>query len=378
MNNSDKYELIDNVLSNQLSESDKLIFDELVTSDPNFLKEVEKVRVANKAIHQLGLFETSNKLNALHKKQVKIKTRQRYLSFGAVTILLIGLASYGFYQINSVEKRTSFIPHSLEVTREKTVIDKQHQITSKSSINKSITNTKNPQEEQSPHKESDLYIKDTTKTLEIKKAIDFSEINEIPSVVIDTFTNSDTMEIQILPKASIKKKICGDILLSNYNTKPSCIGEQNGAIIFSEKALIGGFLPYKTYIYKLNEEENYLYKDQLSFGQYFIKVIDANGCVDTISNIFITEQRCLKRINESFSPIYGESWEYPKIKGVSEYTVFIKDKANILILEKDVFLNEETDWNGYLDNGTMIKKGIYFIEIKYQQETYFVGSITII
>ena len=145
-----------------------------------------------------------------------------------------------------------------------------------------------PQEEQSSHKKSDLHIKDTIKKLE--KAIDFSEINEIPSVVIDTSTNSDTTEIQIFPKASIKKKICGDILLS-YNTKSSCIGEQNGAIIFSEKALIGGRLPYKTYIYKLNDEENYLYKDQLSSGQYFIKVIDANGCIDTISNIFITEQR---------------------------------------------------------------------------------------
>ncbi len=379
MYNSDEYELIDKFLSNQLSPSEKLVFNELAMSNPDFMTEVEKVRATNQAIHHLGLLETSNKLDQLHKKQVKIKTKLRYW-LGGVIVVAVLLGGYGLYKITTTEKKSSITPHSLETTTETITID-EHQETNNSPINKVITN-KDIQEDKSPIQKSDSPIKDIIKPFKAEKinSLPKSKINDNPSKVLtNTPNNSENMKVgEVSKEKEPVKIICGEIVLSDYRTKPSCIGEQNGAIIFSNNSLTGGTSPYKTYIYQLDNEDNYLDKRQLASDQYAMKVVDANGCIDTIPNISITEQRCLKRINDSFSPTYGESWEYPKITGVSECTILIKDIANHTILEKQILLDEETDWNGFLENGTMISQGIYFIEIKDEQETYVIGSITII
>ena len=82
--------------------------------------------------------------------------------------------------------------------------------------------------------------------------------------------------------------------------------------------------------------------------------------------------------DDSFSPAYGESWSYPEFEGVSEFTLILRDVSNVTVLEKQVSLGEETDWNGQLENGTTIEKGVYFVEIKSDQETYAMGTITVV
>ena len=380
MNNIDKYELIDKFLSNQLSQSEKVIFDDLVINDSDFSNEVEKNRNANKVIHQLGLFETSNKLNLLHKQQTRAKTNKRYWSLGAAAILLGG---YGLYSIVTVEtKSNSVTPKSIEITVEK------ERINDDKVISKPIVSTatiENIQEEKSTVISKDLEKIGVVESPEIKKVVDLSGTNEVTlniiedtSDVIYTAVLANT-EIETISEEPTKKEIiCGDIVLTTFNTEPSCIGEQNGKLIFSQDSLVGGALPYKTFIYRLGDQSNYLDKNQLASGDYAIKVVDANGCKDVITDIIIKEERCLQRIDDSFSPRYGEKWQYPKIAGVSEYSFVIKNMANVTILEKEVSLDQETDWNGVLENGSILEKGIYYVEIKSDQETYAMGTITIV
>jgi hypothetical protein len=380
MCNTEKYELIDNFLSNQLSKAEKSTFDKLVIDDSDFSNEVEKVRITDKVIHQLGLLETSNKLNQIHIKKNNAKSNYRLLAIGAV-VLCIGL--FGLYNLNSNEKKaTAPNQNSFEVATKKTVTNKD-KITSE--IQYKEANSKNIQEETSPVVYAESKKIDTINTQATKSIVDTSFPNEVAlTIVNDTsglvppITSEETKNDTITKEHTRNEVICADIFLTEYSTEPSCIGEGNGELVYSDEAFLGGLSPYKTFIYRLDDEENYLENNQLASGEYSMKVVDANGCPATISNIRISEKRCLQRIDETFAPVYGESWEYPKAAGVYEYTVIIKDMADLTILEKQVSLNEETDWNGQLENGTTIQKGVYFVAIKNEDEVFFIGSMTII
>jgi hypothetical protein len=380
MYSSDKYELIDKFLSNQLSNAEQTTFDGLMIKDPDFTNQVEKMRITNTAIHQLGLLETTKKLNQLHQKKTNAKAKFRVWATSAA-FLSIGI--YGLYNFTTEEQPfTVSKPNSTKTSTKSTVNNDIKTNTNKeiSKISPSVV-----EEQKSPVAYDDSERIEQINTTTKKDFVDTTLSNEfsltttkdtsnlVSSLMLDETENKTTYK-----ESTINISICKDITLTEYRTEPSCIGKQNGELVFSNEAFSGGFSPYKTFIYRLGDEENFLDKNQLQSGEYSIKVVDAKGCVDTVSNITIIEKRCLQRLDESFSPAYGESWQYPKIPDISEYTVIIKDMANNIILEKQVSLNEESEWQGELENGTIIKKGIYFIEIKNGNEVFSIGSMTII
>ena len=355
-------------------------FNKLIREDPNFWNEVKGEQYTDNIIHQFGLLETGKKLDLIHTNKKKTKIKYWGATFGAVAILL---GSYGLYKITYRPQKPIPSAQPVELTVKK---DSLNDTLKRDRVSDKKTIVENIQQEILPIQINDLENKKEKEEKPEKTEIaDLPKTNEIPSAIIsDTLkhisaVSSEGIEPQTISKESKPKVfICGDLSLTNFTTNPSCIAEENGALIFSNNSLKGGTSPYKTYVYSLNEEGNYLDRNQLSSGKYSIKIVDSKGCVSIVPNIIITEKRCLKRIDESFSPMYGETWIFPTIKGISEYTVTLTDMANHLVITKQVSLDEESEWNGELENGTVIQKGVYIVEIKDEQETYFIGSITII
>tara|TARA_B100000809_G_scaffold239100_1_gene260378 strand:- start:11951 stop:13099 length:1149 start_codon:yes stop_codon:yes gene_type:complete len=381
MSNINTSALIDKFLSNQLNKSEHREFNNLMETDSDFSKAVRETQTAQLFIHQLGLQVTSEKLNILHQKEIKTKLTQRIWSITAASILLI---TCFFYGVSTTERTESKLLTSTPLSHKnkKNTPLKSQTPSLTTTINDSvITHTK---KQAKPISSSNIRIDDYD-TLKKEKIVIVSIKNEpnisFPNDTLSAtvYTVSDTLKTVILPQKSFKKTFtCTELLLSYYNTKPSCIGKKNGEIIFSETAISGGTPPYKTVIYSTDDQGTAIDKDQLASGEYSVKIIDMNGCTDTIPNITIIEKRCIKRIDVSFGPTYEETWEYPVIAGVSDYVAIIKDRTDNIILTKPVFLDDKEEWNGELDDGTIIQKGIYFIELKSQEETLGIGTITII
>jgi hypothetical protein len=370
-------ELIEKHLSNQLSQPEQLEFDKLMASNVQFASDLEKSRTANQFIHQLGLIETTKKLDLLHKKKTTTKFRQTVLSTALVAIILSTCGAYNLLKTtNAVDKTAS--KNSSKYKKHQTIIKKikepqinlavkkhneKSEKTKVSTINTTINGT--------VKKENTLEIDSTDE----KYTMVFSDTIETISPLIN-LNNTDTIAINVQPSDTIDT--CGEISLTDLETEPSCIGGRNGEISFTDKRMIGGTSPYKVFIYNIEDEENYLENKELPAGVYSIKVIDVNGCIDTVSNITIVEKRCVKRIDVSLSPTYSEVWEYPNISGVSEYTVIIKNTNDQIIFEKLISLDEHTEWTGQLEDGSLLKKGVYFVELRSSKETVAAGTITII
>lgn len=376
MNNLDKHELIDKFLSDQLSQADKVTFDDLIENDINFSKEIDKTRSANNAIHQLGLLNTSKKLDQIHKKNIQSRFRMWITRSVATAIILLG--SYGIYKVKKNDL-SSNTPNTLKTESQE--ITKATEPTTEELSQKTITIDINKTTPTSPY--TDYTKNKTVNSITTTEVFDTSSIKTNSTAnnrLTDTVppTVSKKTETVFTPEQPNKTTIiCNNITLK-HRTLASCAGKENGEIIYSNESFSGGIPPYESYIFKLGNRENPLVKNQLAAGKYLIKVIDAKECVDTIPNITISEKRCIQRIDYNFSPKYGEVWEYPQFNENSTSKLTIKDMSNFTVLEKQISFDEESSWGGTLENGAIIKKGVYLIEIESNHETYAVGTITII
>ena len=378
MFDSDKYDLIEKYFSVGLTSSEEQLFQRLVKTDPFFAQEVAKERQINEAIHQLGLSETGNTLNGIHKQQLRVKLRNRILSVG-VTAVALGVIGYTFLAKDDATKEGKVAIQTEEVfvgkaSQANESVVAQPELDVPQNVADKLTQNKPTQ----PQKLE--AVRTTTKEDKDKEAEFPVDIKE--EVVVINNDLNDTVAIEQSPitsqsTAAVVEDLCTSISLSNYTIKPSCTGSDNGQLNYTLDDISGGNAPYKTAIYHVGEEYE-ADENALVPGNYLLEITDKNDCKDTISGIVVTENWCLKRLEESFSPNYGEVWEYPIVAGVSSYNVVLRDAAQTVLLDKQVELEEDLEWDGRLTNGTTISGGVYFVEIKDQQTTYFVGTITIV
>ena len=88
MFSSDKYNLIEKYFAGELSLTEQERFDHLLNVDDDFKKMFTQEQNVNEAVYQLGLLETSNALNDLHKRNVKSKNRAKIIAGGAAALLM--------------------------------------------------------------------------------------------------------------------------------------------------------------------------------------------------------------------------------------------------------------------------------------------------
>lgn len=373
MFDSDKYDLIEKHFSGQLSPSEKQQFEELLQNDASFAAEVEKEAQANELIHQLGLMETSSVLDDIHQGQ-RVKTRNKFIAAGSVTVA-VGVLGYFSLANNNNEQPVSI----QEKQTVEVVIDNSEQTKTEVIVLKENDKSADENQEEQPtipvekqtiveskEKESEV-ISNTEKITESN--VDTIEVEEQKSI---TEADSEPVSEPIVEEVG-----CSPLIVKNYKVEASCIDEDNGKLVFSESSIQGGTSPYNTKLYSI-EDEDVVENGELAPGNYFLEISDANGCRDTLNGITISEKWCVKRIDDSFSPIYGETWQYPLVQDVTEYTFVLRNVNQSIVLEKRINTDEIIEWDGRLDNGTIANEGIYFIEIKGTQSIYFTGTLTVV
>lgn len=372
MFDSDKYDLIEKHFSGQLSPSEQQQFEELLKSDASFAAEVEKEARANELIHQLGLMETSSVLDDIHQGQ-KVKTRNKFIAAGSVTVA-VGVLGY-FSLANNDEQPVSI----QEKQTVEVVVDNPEQTKTEVVVLKENDKSADEKQEKRPSitVEKQAIVESTEKESEVISNTE--KVNEPIEETVEVEGQNSIIEADSKPVSEpiVEEVGCSPLTVKNYKIEASCLDEDNGKLVFSESSIQGGISPYSTKLYSV-EDEDVVENGGLAPGNYLLEISDANGCMDTLNGITISEKWCVKRIDDSFSPIYGETWQYPLVQDVTEYTFVLRNVNQSIVLEKRINTDEITEWDGRLDNGTLAKEGIYFIEIKGTQSVYFTGTLTVV
>ncbi len=368
----DNYDLIEKHFSGELSFVEKQKFDDLMQHDLSFAEEVQKESQANKVIHQLGLLETSNSLDKIHKKNKRANIQKKVLTIIAVSLTVGSLL---LFSLNNVEEQDELpqkqfaemlnsskryssqltVRKKLEIDREVDSVIEMETITI---VNKSISEA------------LQIQVNHDTNSRDIVDSIPKPEgimVQEKSKIVTEAEINADS---------AVKENACTELILTDYTSEASCSDEENGSFSFSDDFIKGGNDPYKAKLYRVGEEE-FSDVSELAAGNYFLEIVDANGCKDTINDIVIPERWCVRRIDDSFSPRYGETWEYPVIPNTVFYTFSLLDMNSVEVFQSKI-TEEELDWDGELHDGTIINEGIYILYIAVDGEIYYTGTITIV
>lgn len=371
MLNQEHIDLIDGHLNGGLNKSEQQAFDQLLTQDPAFAKALDETKLAHQAIHRLGLLETVSKLDQIHVESQRKNNRNKWI-LGMSLLLVVTLGGFFYFSKEEVRSEPT-IPMELGV------VETEEDLTRDNNRIASPTSELIPENTQTPPKES---MPEFTVAIRTEEDV---EIQETPIGETITYNSKEEVvdegkvreEPTLITESRVEAPDCSLLKIGHVKVIPTCLGEQNGSVVLDMEAIHGGLPPYKTTLYSKDEEEAFYLAEGIGEGVYKLVIQDANAC-STSTTITVSTKRCIKRIDATFSPNYGETWTYPTITEVTAYTVTLKDVANRTVLDKEVLLHEESDWNGRLDNGSIIGKGVYLVEIKDGKETYAVGSITVV
>ena len=359
-----KQNIIDQYFAGTLEDQDT--FDNLMKNDSSFKSQVEKTQAANEAIHQLGLIEISEKLNKIHDTKSRTKTQVKKISIGA-GVLLLGAIITGYYTSRS------------DVSHKTTVLSEEKVFSNlKEETPQVIIESKKEVEKRS--------IQETVITEEVLKTTEIEDTNRIlPLPNEDATPENESLKREIVTINEVQveeskkeevKVICPTITIVPIKVNSTCNGEANGSLEITQNTFQGGIGPYKIEVfdnYKNEVDYNYL-----SSGTYTLSAIDSKNCPSEIESYTIMEARCTQKLEVQLSPTYQENWEYPIVDNVDEYTVYVRDRSGNLVFKKEVDTSFDTAWDGTLNDGTTIKSGLYFLEVKSDLEELFVGTITVV
>ncbi len=367
MFNESKRHIIDQHLAGNLL--DRKQFEELINNDPTFKDQVEKTQIANQAIHQLGLISVGDKLDQIHENTTKTNKRIRNWTLG--TGLLLGGLIIGYFSSTNEPTTVTMQDEepstkSIEVANTEVIIDP---IQAQNIQEKIVTPTP------TPTLDTPIFTERSTAPTPDQEDVIIALV-EVPKkdTILPEPVKNDQNENYT--KKDESKITCPTISLTKSKTTPSCIGQDNGKFEFDQTNISGGTAPYRFQF--LDPYQNEVNEDFLSKGSYQLDVTDDNNCMTTVSHFDITEIRCTQKLDVRLSPNYSETWEYPIIEGIEEYTVYIRDRSGEVIFKKLINTDFESNWNGTIDDGSTIKQGLYFLEVKTNSEELFIGTVTIV
>ncbi len=262
-------QLIDNYLSNSLSIEEQKEIEELKKTDLELVNDIENTRLANVAIHNLGLMGTSLKLDKIHKNK---KTNSRVKTALAGTFLISSIA-VGLY-LNTTTTQTisrPIIKKELPFIKPKEKIktvpkDNIIPIRSDSSTKENITFP--PQPIVVDNKGPKTLITDTTTGT--------SALPKIVAIQDSTPIIKEEKSIIEIRKAIHKKAPCPIITLINLNTTPACIGKSNGQINITDKNIQNGTAPFSIKV--LDQDDTEVRTTDLIAGRYNVSVTDSKQC----------------------------------------------------------------------------------------------------
>ncbi len=333
------YQLIDRFLLGEMTEQEKISFEQQLTEDSNLQKELNFEQSLHTSIVQASIEDLRNEVSheiAGIKSQKAWK--QKFL-FAATTLLVIGgcILLFNREQEQNTEvnlsppKKTDNQVQTEKLTEEKITKIKPIDTTE---INSTVSNKK-PQivnEPIEPEAKGNNIIVENKET-------------ELSEETLETAAEQENTEKAINSTESSNNKTTDNpcsqtrVLLS-YKTKKPCLGKDDGSVTL---IATGGTEPYS---YTINEEESTEYSrfDFLEAGEYTFTSTDGNGCPSDILKVTLTAEKCFEA-PKAFNPDRN-NWKHPLDDKSRTLTIY--DPAGTLIYS---VTDTKLTWTGKDMNG---------------------------
>lgn len=292
-----EFELIDAYLNGDLTGDRLISFEEKLSSDPNFAKNVNDQQVFNQSLEDYELARFHRKLNQYNPyRSGVVKSGYSYLkNIGFLAAFAIVSASGFLYFSNDQELKEEIVTTSESLERVESL--------SATKINKTTKNEKTI---------------DTTPINKVKvdkeikpEVVVSNKVNLIEEENNDTPVRSDEPSYLVVEREIIEEDVL--VIKSDYKQKMNYTKEVddcanltfnakievmadcekgNGFIKIVNPTIEGGVKPF-TYSINGGDFNSSLIFDQLNFGSYKLKVKDSNGCeIEYHNNILIQTSSC--------------------------------------------------------------------------------------
>jgi len=146
-------------------------------------------------------------------------------------------------------------------------------------------------------------------------------------------------------------------------------------IVVNQRSVKGGVAPYaysldnKTYTSSAEFED-------LKDGNYTLYVRDQHQCMSTIKKT-LTVKKPVEEIDESFSPAYGNAWNFP-LKNNTDGTITILNKAGSMVYQTRISGGYPNTWDGRDNEGRELESGNYIFIINFVNNESVKGHVTIV
>lgn len=361
------YHLIEHYLNGELAGDALIQFENELATNPELASEVAMQQLSREITVQANRHELRVKLKNSMTQFDKQQQQKKYLKYSAAALLIT--AGVVFYLLNK-QSESAF---------EKTVVEPQK--TTAAIIQKKSTDTLSKPIVETlqeyvvtkttviPKKENKKTRNQTPPPQNSTVSVSKQVTEKTPKTITAEPAVATTQKIEEPLVSASKKFNCDNVVIKAQPTiNLTCIGEANGAIIFSNELITGGTLPYQvTYKKETSKKFKNLYA-----GYYTFTIIDANKCFSVI-DIELEEKECLKA-NHTLNLVFEtEIVLYESNGKTAKLTVFTKNGLPVF----EHHYTNAVSWNGTDNGGVKQTTGLYYYIIKTDNETIN-GQITIL
>lgn len=364
----DIYDKIEAYLSGELDADQLAAFENEISMDNSLKAEIEKHKTVNALIVEQRLLSVTELLQA-----EKIKDANSGGSLNSYVYLAIAVAGLGIGSYILMDKKEDVASNDVQATP--TIVKMDSADGAKNTSKKSVDYLTN---------------EESINTIQIENGFRKSQIQFVEQQINESVQNvtlkdtavlvkqkpieqTSTVEpnVNVVTKPVVSTMVpCANVhIQASVKSNPSCIDEENGNIVVH--SIQGGKKPYAISLRASNQETPS--NGALSKGTYQVIVADADGCIQTYSNIVVSEKDCPK--DYAFNPYIGEEWTMAaaNVDGQLE----MHNKAGVLYYQTTIHAQTPLQWSGMGLNNQVIP-GYYIFVIKYSNGTYKKGSVTIV
>lgn len=361
MREEDKtYELIEEYLNSQLSDSDRVAFEKELQTNPDLQHQLNLHKFTNELVIENRLLDVKEIL--LEQKSTGGKSVWKFIVGGlAGALVLTGILLFS--------------------QQDKTKPSKKETITNTSKPDSQISMDNKAPEEQVPSEKTE----DVTTKKKEKSTAPKSNASSESTISTEEHTPFDPGTINIIetekqpePVKEENKTVpvnpadpCFNTnIIANVSANSACSGEEDGAILVN--GFKGGHSPYNVLVYD-NHNELKSAPLSLSAGTYNVEIKDSKGCIKKYEQIVVPKKDCPKDFH--FNPFIGQTWSIPV--GTQDGKLVIHNDRGAVAFEKDIHAGAEEHWSGESKNGE-INSGFYIFVIKYKDGSQLQGSVSIV
>lgn len=377
MTEQELFEYIDRYLDGDLSETEKVSFDQKLSLDESFRKEFEKHKMANLLIET----NYANKLSSIIvKKQAAAKVAKRNQAVKWSSVVILGLtAAAGAYFLSSTKSNEATAHQEVRVAQIAEADREEVYLKVPKGPESSVV--KEPIEiDQKAEKPKVIISKEPLGEAKPKPV---PQISQTPAPIILTEASSDTVEEQLVPEPNKDEEalemslpeadkttelldvninvVSADCepFIPNIETVNCDLGASNGQLNFNHAGVAFKVGEYGTFD-ELSELTG------LEKGKYSISAKTQNGCQYDLGVFEIQENHCSNTKNYLFSPGLEANLILPLVEQ-EESNITIFNSSGTLVLEERLFNADQFEWSGRLSNGSMAAIDSYIVLVNKNQ-----------